>query len=624
MKKMPRIIVGVYTGGLVTMMVPVFFTAAAACVMTPVWEWNIAALAVLVLYCFASYAVTGWKTMRAAGWVYAIILAIVVARYPEVTFMQQVWFVSCGITGLAIVNFFLPAALRCTKREAWGWYGLALVLTVPVGAYILVERIPPDYLCQTAWTTVLLWAVLYITWRSRAALVLGSICMQAAWFAVLLIVPVLIRPSVPEVTLFVLAAVMCAYGGYTWIQRNRDTGITTLSLLADSLIFSMFFGTLFVWRYYVYAPVIPPRAQLLGFTAAAGCAGIISGLIRRDCSDARQALYGILSIPLFCLSIFALLVPSLELVGVEVYYRLSWIVGALGAAAGISYRLRRPFTGVIYQVFATLFFAVYCLFAFEYWPVPWWGAAVIFSGHVVLVVCAKNSAAVLSSQAAAVLFAITIGYHFSAGMKGYAHGLMICGSIYAAGSIASAFLEKRRLAGWFGVSTVLLWIVAYYIYLVAYDIDETAAYLWVPAALIIIASELLRRYGLLNVLFRNVFQTLGLLIYFVPMYAVIIGDKDLAQHLPFLIGAGLVFAGALRLKNRWLFHTALLVIVIDAVTLVVQVIKFRAFPVYIYFAIASVLLLSIGLMFERNLNILIRRQLSSMKDAYKAFFEQWE
>jgi hypothetical protein len=624
MKKMPGIIISLYKAWLGVMMVPVFFTAAAVCVVTTDWIWNITALAVLVVYCFASYAVTGWRIMRAAGWGYAIILAIVVARYPDVTFMQQIWFVSCGITGIAILNFFLPAALRCTKKEAWAWYGIALVLTVPVCAYILVERTPPDYLCQTAWTTVLLWAVLYITWRSRAALVFGSINLQAAWFVSLLVVPRLMNSSIPPVTVCILAAVMYAYGGYTWIRRDNNTGITPLSLLSDSLIFSMVFGMLFTWRYYVYAPVIPPRAQLLGITATAGFAGVVSGLIRRGCSDAREALYSILSIPLFCLAFFAFLDPSLELSDVETYYRLSWAVGALAAVAGIMYRLRRPIAGVMYQVFATLFLGVYCLFALENWPVPWWSAGVMFAGHMVLVFCSRNIAAILSSQAAAILFAITLGYHFSADLKGYAHGLLICGSIYAAGSIVSAFLDKKKLAAWFGVSTALLWITAYYVYLAAYDIDETAAYLWIPAAVVIVACELLRRSGLVNVLFRNVFQTLGLLIYFLPMYVIIIGETELAQHLPFLIGAGLVFAGALWVKNRWLFHSSLLLIVVDALTLLVQVIKFHKLPVYIYFAIASVLLLSIGLLFERNLNILIRRQLSSMKDAYKAFFEEWE
>jgi hypothetical protein len=191
-------------------------------------------------------------------------------------------------------------------------------------------------------------------------------------------------------------------------------------------------------------------------------------------------------------------------------------------------------------------------------------------------------------------------------------------------NLAAAFFEKKKIACWFGISTALAWVSGYYVYLVAFDVGETAAFLWLPALAVIVIGHLARRTGVASVLVRNIIQSVGLLIYFLPMYRVIIVDKEPVQHILFLVGAAFVLIGALRMKNRWIFHCSLFLIVLSAITLLVQVVKFGGLPPFAYFGIASILLLGIGVLFEKNLNALIRRQYSSMKKAYQSFFEEWE
>ena len=72
--------------------------AIAACAVSPVWIGNISALAVLVAYCITSRAVTGMKGMHVMGWIYALLLVVAVARYHGVDFVEQLWYISCGIT----------------------------------------------------------------------------------------------------------------------------------------------------------------------------------------------------------------------------------------------------------------------------------------------------------------------------------------------------------------------------------------------------------------------------------------------------------------------------------------------------------------------------------------------
>ncbi len=631
-----------YRVGLGISLFAALLLAMCGCCEYPVWQPNIIAMAILTVVCFARFGAAGFSPTLVLGWLFAVLAVVTLARIPDAPVDRQLWFVCGGLSLLAVVNRLLPDKWRSNPSAKWMWYGLAAVIILPGIALPIILDSPPTYLARAALTATILWLILFLTYRDRFTAALSVIAAQAAWFACAAYVSFLNRDLTPLVTVGVVALGLSVYHLYDRLKSSTlDVGRSALDVespvkethrftpglpacVSDTLLFTLVYGTLFFFRHFVWTGSSPTGSNELAWIALLGALGASSGLLRRSCTRVRQFFLTSIAAPLLVVAAYAWLVPDLVAKSTREIDMLSWMGAALCLAAAICPLMKRRTAGGVHQFFATAFLLFYCFYATDEWPVPWWPPAVLLGGHVLMAFAARNTFSTISAQAASVLLAVTVGYHISPRAAGVAHGLVFCGGLFIAAAIAWSFFQTRRTTRWLAVSGCLAWIAAYYLYMYAFHVDRIAALLWLPAAAIIAAAHAGRRLIKMPVGFRNFLQTIGCLIYFLPLYIITVGDRDLSQHALFMLGVGVLFASAVWMKNRWLFHGALALIVIDGITLLVQVVKFGGAPWPVYFAIASVLLLGIGLLFEKNLNRMLKRQLYTMKDAYRSFFEGWE
>ncbi|GEM_PF-2471076 len=598
------------------------------CARGSIWGGNILALALCVGLCAGSHVMWRASIALAGAWGFAFLLVLAGARSYGDTWDQTIWLITLGLAALSGLNALLPKYWRGgTPMQA-----LWLASGATAAAYLLVLAcLPhlPQYAPHSAVSCCLLWFLLLVTYRDSITAIGLSSAAQLLWLVVVLAYMRHAAPGLLRISIVCAALGMLTATVVSWIDRTRLPRILTHHLnllfnLADSLLVMLLAGT------FVYAVQCTSLRTLAlmeaGLLLPFGVCwlGLFVLGMRRHPDDTRAILGSLASLVFYYLAVTCLLRTQFAGLTPFVFYNAVVLSAGACLVAVVFWHSRWRRQAWIYHLVALLPLVFCCCYAFKHWTPLWQVCLLLWLAHTLLAGVTRTTLATIQAQAATILCALTLGYLWRPDILGFAHGLLLCGAALGALALLFSFFERAALARLHGTIAVLAWVTAYFLYLRGYHVDELAAWLWLPAALIIVITDLARRHDALTLAARNAIQLLGLLLYFGPTYLNVVHDRALADHVIVLLSASVLCAAAMGRRNRFLFHAALAIICVDVVTLVIQVVRFGQVPWFVPVALAACLLIGIGLLFEKNLNLLIKQRMHSLRAAYSAFFDSWE
>jgi len=532
------------------------------------------------------------------------------------------------MAALSGLNALLPKGWRGgTPMQA-----LWLASGTTAAAYLLVLAcLPhlPQYAPHSAGSCCLLWLLLLVTYRDSITAVGLGCAMQLLWLVVVLAyfrpaAPVLLQLSIVCAAVGLLMATLVSWMDRARLPRSLAHHLDLLFNLADSLLVMLLAGT-FVHAVHctpLHTPTLMDPGMVLPFGMC--WLGLFVLGMRRHPDDTRAILGTLASLVFYYLAVTCLLQTQWADLTPFAFYNAAVLGAGACLMAAVFWHSRWRLQAWIYHLAALLPLLFCCCYAVKHWAPLWQACLLLWLAQVLLAGVTRTTLATIQAQAATILCALTFGYLWHPGTLGFAHGLLLCGAALGALALLLSFFECAALARLHGTTAVLAWITAYFFYLHGYHVDETAAWLWLPAALIIVASDMGRRHEALSLAARNSIQLLGVVVYFAPAYLNVVHDRALADHMLVLLGAGVLCAAAMGRRNRFLFHAALAIICVDVITLVIQVVRFGQVPWFVPVALAAGLLIGIGVLFEKNLNLLIKQRMHSLRAAYTAFFDSWE
>jgi len=468
-----------------------------------------------------------------------------------------------------------------------------------------------------------------VTYRDSITTIGLGCAVQLLWLVVVLAyarpaASVLLQLSIVGAALGLLMATVASWTDLARLPRSLAQHLNLLFNLADSLLVTLLAGT---FVYAVHCTSLRTLALMdAGLLLPFGVCwlGLLVLGMRRHADDTRAILGSLASLVLYYLTVTCLLQTQFANLTPFAFYNAAVLSAGAALVAAVFWHSRWRRQAWIYHLVALVPLVFCCCYALKYWTPLWRACLLLWLAHTLLAGVPRTTLATLQAQAATILCALTLGYLWRPDTLGFAHGLLLCGAALGGLALLLSFYECAALARVHGTTAVLAWITAYFLYLRGYHVSEAAAWLWVPAAVIIVVADLARRHDALSLAARNAIQLLGLLLYFGPTYLNVVHDRALADHVIVLLSAGVLCAVAMGRRNRFLFHAALGIICGDVITLVIQVVRFGQVPWFVPVALAACLLIGIGVLFEKNLNLLIKQRMQSLRAAYTAFFDSWE